>query len=222
LYQRNIQPMERNFLTTICLILVLTIQGHSQNSKYLGVNVLQLPTFTINTNLSFETTPCLSPIIDIGYTINYSNSIDYVGCVLTPHSKGANDGYNLSNQSGGYLRLGTYFNLRKDFSKKSYSHIGIFLTNSVIHEKGIYQPLGQIDPIQDVSQTKYIIGISASFGHEFPITKRLLTNIDFQISFPSTKYKELFGYRNYMPGMGFKDFEGYWFPMLIWNLKYRL
>jgi hypothetical protein len=215
--------MNRILLTTICLILVLTLEGQSHKSTYLGINILQLPALTINANLTFEAIPIISPIIDFGYTLNYSKAYDFVGSILTPHSKGANDGYDLTNQAGGYLKLGTFFNFRKDFDRKTFPRIGIFLTNSIIHQRSFYLPVGQsFPPSEEISQTKYIVGISTSLGYEFHISKRLSTNVDFQISFPTGKYKDLYGYRNYIPGMGFKDFEGYWFPMLGLNLKYKL
>jgi len=48
------------------------------------------------------------------------------------------------------------------------------------------------------------------------------SNIDFQISLPGKNYEDLYGYRNYIPGMGYRDYVKYWFPMLLWNIKYNL
>ena len=221
----NIKPsdMKRHLLIILCLLSFLTAKGQSNKAVYLGTNLLQIPTLTINGNISFDIKPYLSPIIDLGYTFNYSKGFDFIGYALTPHCKCSNDGYDLNNQSGGYIKLGVFLNLRKDFSRRNYPFIGLFLTNSFVHEKGIYLPPEQSIPIEiQVNQTKYIIGFSSSLGYGFSLTERLKSNIEFQISYPSKKYQDLYGYRNYIPGMGFKDYDGYWFPMLIWNLKYRL
>jgi len=103
--------------------------------------------------------------------------------------------------------------------------LGLFLTNSITYEKCTYQHAKGPDlilvPVQ-VSHTIFILGLSTSIGYEFSLTKKLKSSFDFQVSFPNKNYKDLYGYRNYIPGMGFKDFEGYWFPMITWNLKYRL
>ena len=215
--------MKRHPLMILCILSFLTAKGQSDKTVYLGMNLLQIPTLTVNGNMSFEIKPYLSPTIDLGYTFNYSKGFDFIGDALTPHCKCANDGYDLKNQSGGYLKLGVFLNLRKDFSRRNYPFIGLFLTNSFVHENGIYLPPEQSIPIEiQVNQTKYIIGFSPSLGYELSLTERLKSNIEFQISLPSKKYQDLYGYRNYIPGMGYKDYEGYWFPMLILNLKYRL
>lgn len=211
----------------IFLLIPINIFGQSEKSRYIGLNLLQLPALTIDANYSTETKPFLTATIDLGYTFNYSKAIniDWIGYVLTPHCKCANNGYELNKQSGGYLKLGGFFNLRKDFEKQSFFHFGLFLTNSIVYESGEYQPLNENGPFPEpepINHTKYIIGLSTTLGYDFSITKRLKSNIDFQISLPNKNYQNLFGYRNNIPGMGFKDYEGYWFPMLIWNIKYRL
>jgi hypothetical protein len=188
---------------------------------YLGINILQLPATTLNANYSFEIEPFLSSYVDLGYTFNYSKSFDWIGFFLTPHCKCAHVGYELSKQSGGYLKLGGLINLRKDFDKIDFFHIGLFMSNSIVFERGQFDTDPILDPVQ-INQTNYIIGLSSTLGYEFSISKRIKSNIDFQISFPNKKYQDLYGYRNYIPGMGFKDYKGYWFPMLIWNIKYRL
>ena len=138
----NIKPfdMKRLLLMILCILSCLTAKGQSDRTVYLGMNLFQIPTLTINGNMSFEINPYLSPTIDLGYTFNYSKGFDFIGYILTPHCKCANDGYDLNNQSGGYLKLGVLLNLRKDFSKINYPFVGLFLTNSFVHEKGIYLP----------------------------------------------------------------------------------
>jgi hypothetical protein len=217
--------MKRVILAILSMLAILQVSGQSDRNMYLGINILQLPAFTLNVNYSSEFKPFLTPIIDLGYTFNYSKSFDILGIILTPHCTCWNNGYHLSNQSGGYLKFGTFFNLRKTFEKKNYPQVGLFLTNSIVYEYGIYQPKVVIytmpDPVQ-LNHTKFILGLSAMIGYEYYISKRLQSNFDFQISFPNKNYRNLYWYRNYIPGMGYKDYNGYWFPMIIWNIKYRL
>jgi hypothetical protein len=217
--------MKRYILTILCILIISNLSGQTGKNSYLGINALQLPAYTIDLNYSLDIKPFLTTLIDLGYTINYTKSFDFIGFFLTPHTKGGNYGYDLSRQSGGYLKIGSYLNFRKTFETKSYPHIGLFLTNSIIYEKGIYQALVVTefipDPIQ-ISHNKFVYGLNLSFGYEFSIAKRLKAYFDFQNSFPNKKYLDLYGYRNYIPGMGYKDSELYWFPMFILNLKYRL
>jgi hypothetical protein len=215
--------MKRHILLIVFFLNTLTVSGQSGKASYLGMNLLQLPALTINTNFTSEVKSFLSPLVELGYTLNYTKAVDFMGYILTPHCKCANDGYDISKQSGGYIKIGAFFNLRNDFKKSYYPHLGLFLTNSIVNEEGTYSPLEQsvYMPVE-VNHSKYIIGLSASLGYEFSITDRLRSNIDFQVSFPNNNYKNLYGYRNYIPGMGHKDYEGYWFPMVIWNIKYQL
>jgi hypothetical protein len=218
--------MKRFLLLILCTLIILNISGQSDKHKYIGINVLGITSTTLSVNYNFDIKPYLSPLLDFGYTFNYTKSFDILGIVLTPHCKCGNNGYDLQNQSGPYLKLGTQFNLRKTYEKGNFFHLGLYFTNSLVHEEGIYNSVGLADPFfpppTPVSHTKYIIGLNTSIGYEFSIANRLKTSIDFQVSFPNKNYKDLYGYRNYIPGMGFKDFEGYWFPMLILNLKYKL
>ena len=73
-----------------------------------------------------------------------------------------------------------------------------------------------------IEHTVYLFGLSSSVGYEFKMTNRFKTNIDFQLSFPTDKYLDLYSYGNFIPGMGFKDTNEKWFPMIILNFKYRL
>ncbi len=47
-------------------------------------------------------------------------------------------------------------------------------------------------------------------------------NFYFQVSIPTDKQSELFGYKNFISGMGYSGSVDKWYPMLILNLKYRL
>jgi hypothetical protein len=217
--------MKQFLFLVLCIFAISNVSGQSDRNYYWGINVLTLTTTTLNTNYEIDIIPSVSSLIDLGYTFNYEKAFDLVGTRITPHCKCGNEGYNLSRQSGGYLRLGAYLNFRKDFEVKSYPHIGLFFTNAIICEKGMFQPLIVTEFVPDpkeVSHTIFVFGLSLSFGYEFSITKRLKSYIDFQNSFPNKNYHDLYGYRNYIPGMGFKDSELYWFPMFILNLRYKL
>jgi len=223
---KNSVNMKHYLLLVFCTLAISNISGQSDRHKYIGINALGLTTTTLNTNYCFDIKPFFSPLIDIGYTFNYEKSFDFIGTILTPHCKCGNNGFDLNKQSGTYLKLGSLLNLRKTFDKENYFHLGLFFTNSLINQGCTYQTLDIIDPFfplpTQLSHTKFIFGFNASIGYEFSIVKKLKSSFDFQVSFPNKNYKDLFGYRNYIPGIGFKDFEGYWFPMLLWNLKYRL
>ncbi|NJK98174.1 MAG: hypothetical protein HC905_27625 [Bacteroidales bacterium] len=212
---------------TISLLIVLfSLQSFGQDDKnqFIGFNLLQLPASTINLNYSIDYKPFLTSIVDAGYAFGYNENHDLIGMFLTPHIK-LYDGYTIVKQSGGYLKLGGYLNFRKDFEKQNFLHLGLFLTNSIIYEKVLY--LSPIDSrpysyAEEIEHTVYLFGLSTSLGYEFKVTSRLKANVDFQLSFPSDKYLDLYSYSNFIPGMGFKDTDGKWFPMLIMNLKYRL
>lgn len=195
-----------------------------QSEKYLGINLFQIPASTINSNFSADIKPFFTPVIDIGYTFNYETNLDFIGNLLTPHTK-YYDGYKITKQSGGYIKIGGHLNLRGDYGKNNFFHIGLFLTNSLVYEKALYLPPFDSRPYSYASQLEhnvFLTGISTSFGYEFRLLERLKANLDFQFSFPANKYNDLYSYRNFIPGMGFKDTEGNWFPMLILNLKYKI
>jgi len=178
---------------------------------------------TINANYSNDLKPFLTPTVDIGYAFNYGNSFDFIGNLLTSHCKCNNNGYDIGKRTGAYLKVGTFLNLRRSFEKQNFFHLGLFLNNSMVYESGDYRPEGEIESdIQTVSHTIYVPGFSFSGGYEFSLLKRMKSNIDFQISLPGRNYEDLFGYRNYIPGMGYTDIDKYWFPMILWNIKYRL
>ncbi len=210
----------------ILLIAFIGLKCYSQTDKnhFIGVNLLQLPTSTVNVNYSVDYKPFLTPIVDIGYAFGYNENYDLIGLFLSPHIK-LYDGYTLDKQSGGYVKVGGFLNLRKDFEKQNFFHLGLFITNSMVYEKGWF--LSPIDPrpysyAEAIEHSVYLFGINSSIGYEFLMTKRLKSHIDFQLSFPTDKYLDLYGYRNFIPGMGSKATTEKWFPMIIMNLKYRL
>ena len=66
------------------------------------------------------------------------------------------------------------------------------------------------------------MGVSSLLGYERSLAKRLKASLDFQLSFPNKTYKEMLGTRNFIPGMGYQGMQQSWFPMLIFNVKYRV
>jgi hypothetical protein len=215
--------MRKTIFITLCLLSAFWTYGQTLQNHFIGINVLQLPALTINANYSIESKPFLTPIMDIGYAFNYEKGFDFIGNMLTPHCDCGNDGYEIEKLTGAYLKVGAFLNLRKSFEKQNFIHIGIFLNNSIVSESGNYRSAGEIEPsVQPVSHTIYVPGLSFSGGYEFSIFKKMKSNIDFQISLPGKNYEDLYGYRNYIPGMGYRDYPKYWFPMLLWDLKYRL
>jgi hypothetical protein len=206
----------------IGLLSFCTVVSAQKDNLYIGVNVLQLPTTTLNVNFTTDIVPFITLVADVGYTFNYDRtSVDYIGSLLTPHCDCNNDGYEIEKQSGEYFKTGSYFNLRRSFDKRFFFRAGAFLNHSIVSEKGIYTPEGQSTVFP--SHKQYVPGLSFSGGFEFALSKRFKSDIDFQMSLPAqTSLDQLYGYRIFIPGMGFKDSYGRWFPMLIWNIKYRL
>lgn len=215
--------MRKTISITLCLLAAFWTYGQTFQNQFIGINILQLPALTINANYSIESKPFLTPTIDIGYAFTYQKSFDLIGNLLTPHCKCDNDGYDIEKLTGAYLKVGTFLNLRKSLEKQNFFHVGLFFNNSIVHESGDCRPEGESESIlQPVSHTIYVPGLSISVGYEFSFFKKMKSNIDFQISFPGKNYEDLYGYRNYIPGMGYRDYEKYWFPMLLWNIKYKL
>jgi len=216
--------MKTAIFTILIFLIGLTSYSQTDKKYFMGVNLLQLPTSTINVNYSIDYVPYLTPIIDIGYAFGYNENYDLIGKLLTAHIK-LYDGYTIEKLSGGYLKIGGFLNLRKNFEKQNFFHLGLFLTNSIVYEKGLY--LSPIDSrpayyAGKIDHTLYVMGLSTSLGYECKITNRLKTHMDFQLSFPTHNYLDLYSYSNFIPGMGFKDTENNVFPMLVLNLKYRL
>ena len=201
--------------------------GQKTKNRFLGSDVLQLPSTTFNANYSIEAKPYFTAVIDLGYTINYIKSFDFIGNLLTSHCDCANLGYEMDNISGGYFKFGGYYNLRNDFKKHNYFHLGVFLTSSIVHENGYYtQLIGETlpphEPLVPVSHTVFVPGLNFKGGFVLSLSKKWAMDVDFQVSLPGENYNTLYGYRNYIPGMGYRDVVKAWYPMLICNLKYRL
>jgi hypothetical protein len=129
----------------------------------------------------------------------------------------------MKQQSGGFLRAGMKYNFRKTTEKENFFFIGGNLIGSVIREKAEYEGWDiPVSPREKLSQTLFIPGVTARIGYQFRISGRLHSAVGIQFSIPSAKYADLYGYTNYIPGMGFMETCGsgktVLFPMIFLNI----
>lgn len=225
--------MKPNIFTALIIsILILsasTVLGQEKEIRKhsAGINLLQIPATTIDLNYDYSPKANYSYSFGAGYTFDYTKNFDLVGFILSPHYKCGNDGYIIKQQSGGFLRAGMKYNLRKTMEKENFFFIGGNLIGSVIREKAEYEGLDiPVSPREKLSQTLFIPGLSASLGYQFRISGRLHSAMGVQLSFPSSKYAHLYGYSNYIPGMGFMETCGsgktVLFPIVFLNIIYQL
>ena len=203
----------------LCFFLWVSGQEKPQKQQYIGSNITQLFTTQLSVNYSIDLVSYFTPYAEIGYGINVKN-----GSPFPPFCDCDNDGYEMSRISGGYAKLGGFLNIRKNVQKSNYFTLGMFVTNSMVYEKGIYNYWDEdlSETSIPVSHKKYIAAFGTSVGYQFKMGKRFRSSVNFQLSFPDKKHHDLYGYENYIPGIGGKNSTGCIFPMLIWNLQYRL
>ncbi|MEE4178768.1 MAG: hypothetical protein V2I46_14785 [Bacteroides sp.] len=200
-------------------------QGERNWSREIGINLLQLPATALDLTYEMARDPQYSISMSTGYTLNYSKSFDWLGWFMSPHYKCGNNGFSLENQSGGFLKAGLIYNFRHDMEKKNYFFLGGFLTGSWVFEKAAYRnPEVENSPPEALSQNVFIPGFTAAAGYNFRISGKWTSGAGFQVSFPSGKYLDLYGYQNYIPGMGYMETCGNEriFPMLVFSLNYSL
>lgn len=211
----------------ISSIAIISVQGQTKSSfqKELGINILQIPTTSIDLSYAIDLKPNYTVHISSAYTFNYVNAFDFVGYFLSPHAKCGNNGYSLIKQSGGYLRIGMKYNLRKTMEKNNYFFLGASLSNSIVYEKAEYSDMEiQDSPVVLLKHTLSIFGVSALIGYNFKISERFNADCGLQISIPSDAYQKMYGYTNYIPGLGYMETcnSERIFPQLFLNLKYKL
>jgi hypothetical protein len=201
-------------------------QGNISWNKEIGINLLQIPATSLDLSYEISNNPRYSYILNAGYTLNYANCFDWIGFFLSPHAKCGNDGYSLKKQTGGFIKAGMKYNFRKTIEKRNNFFIGAFFTNSLIYEKATFEnrdiPNSQVE---ELKHYVYIFGVTGAFGYNFKITDKINSDAGVQISVPSKKFKDLYGYQNYIPGMGYMEAcgsERSIFPMLVLNLKFNL
>jgi hypothetical protein len=213
-------------LGIIVLISVNVLGQIKENwNHYIGFNLLQIPTTTIDLNYELANKPRYTIIINPGYTINYTNSFDFIGFFLSPHYKCGNYGYSMKKQSGGFIKIGLKYNLRSTTEKKNYFFLGAFITNSMIYEKAEYENLEiPNSQVEYLNHKIFIVGLTGAVGYNFRISNKLNSDFEVHMSMPSKKYDDLYGYSNYIPGMGYMETCGNEriFPMIVLNLKYKL
>jgi len=222
--------MSLRLLFLILAIIVFTsATAFGQEKRWkqheLGINLLQLPATTLDLTYELSGHPRYSMVFNAGYTINYSKSIDYLGFFLSPHYKCGNDGYSMKKQTGGFIKAGLKYNFRSTMEKPNYFFLGGFIAGSVVSERAEYRNMEiQDSPVEALSHTVFIPGLTAATGYHFMISEKLSSDVGVHISFPSKNYRNLFGYSNYIPGMGYMETcaNERIFPLLVWNLKYSL
>jgi len=193
----------------------------------IGINTLQLLATTLDLTYDRTYKPWYSLSMNTGYTFNYSYSFDLPGFFLSPHCKCGNSGYTMKNQSGGFLKAGLKFNLRRTLEKKNYFFVGSFITNSLVYESAEYENWELPDsPAEELNHTVFIVGLTGVVGYNFKLSNKVSSDFGVHISRASNKYKDLYGYKNYIPGMGYYEHTDYaksnLFPMVVLNLKYTL
>ena len=221
--------MKKRKILIFWIFIIISGNIHCQDKNdwhhEIGINILQIPSTTVDLSYLSANKPRYTIIINSGYTVNYASSFDFIGFFLTPHYKCGNNGYTMKKQSGGYLKIGLKYNLRKSLEKNNYFFLGGFLSNSLIYEKAEYEdwevPNSQIE---ELKHTVFVFGLTGLFGYNFKITEKLYSDFGVQISIPSKNYEKLYGYSNYIPGMGYMETCGgeRIFPLIVLNLKYRL
>lgn len=212
------------FITYTILILNTIIAQEKNNIKSeIGLNLLQLTTTTIDLNYRITNNPRYSLNINTGYTFNYSNSFKLIA-LFGAHNKLLN--YDMIKQSGRFVNIGFNYNFRNNYQKKNYLYIGASVNNSFIYENAEYREIIiQGSQVENLTHNLYIFGFSTIAGYNFNISDRLSSDIGLKISVPNNKVEEMYGYYNYIPGMGYKNTQGSnnrIFPMLLFNLNYKI
>ena len=205
-------------LLMVLLFCGCTVFCQTSKKNYIGIYLFQLPSTTLNANYSVELKPFFTPLIDLGYTFNFVKGID-----LPRPTYAQWDGYRFKSISGGYFKVGGYFNLRKSFKKMNYFHLGLFSSNAWVNEMVDYNAPGSPAPLEKLQHRIPIWGYAISAGYElYLLTNKLSANIDFQLSYPKINADQLYSFRRFIPGIGYQGTNNSWHPMLVVNLKYRL
>jgi hypothetical protein len=223
--------MKRIILITSLVFVSVLMFGQTGKRQYLGINIMQLPAFTINANFSQDIAPYFTALGDAGYAVNYKKAmnLDLPGTLLTAHEKldDVTDiemiEYHFYNMAGGYVKAGGYFNMRNNFEKRHFFHLGLFTTYALVYERADKQILYPVteEPYL-VEHAFFTAGLAFAGGYEFSVSKRLKSQVDLQYSLPVVNQDKPYIFRSFIPGMGFKDNTRRFYPMLIWNVKYQL
>lgn len=219
--------ISRSLIISILMITAAITYGQNKQirQRVLGINLLQLSATTIDLTYDYSPRANLSYSFGAGYTFDYTKNFDLVGFFLSPHYKCGNNGYVMKQQNGGFLRAGAKYHFRKTLEKQNFFFVGGNLIGSVISEKTEFEGWDTpVNPPEKLSQILFIPGIAASLGYQFRISGSLHSAAGVQFSFPSARYADMYGYTNYIPGMGFMETCGsrntVLFPMVFLNMIY--
>jgi hypothetical protein len=218
----------KKIILSMILFSSIVCNAQTELNNYIGIDIFQLPSTTLNANYTIEYKPYLTPLIEAGYTINYviGDNYDYMSYFLVDRIDCGCDGKVLEKQTGGDIKIGAIFNFRRDFEKQHFFHVGLFGTNSIIYEKGTYQSnwleYDETPNIVPIKHTIYILSSNYIVGYEFRISKKLKSSFDLQYSLSTKNIDKLYTFVNFVPGIGVESYKNYRFPLLLFNLKYQL
>lgn len=208
--------------TVFIILLLISREGFGQENKIMhhtiGLNLLQLPATTIDVTYAFSNNSQYDFLVNTGFTFNYSKSIDYIGHLLSPHFDAGNYGFIMIQQTGAFLKGGMKYNVRKSFDKKHYFFFSAYVCGSWIYEEAKKHS-------DFLKHHQFLYGFTGAVGYHINVYKKLSTDIAVNISYtPDKTVKDLYGYENYIPGMGFKETCGNTsvFPIIVWSIKYQI
>ncbi|PIY04173.1 MAG: hypothetical protein COZ21_07250 [Bacteroidetes bacterium CG_4_10_14_3_um_filter_31_20] len=216
----------RPYILTIVIVFSMTTlvfgQQKRTNSFSIGTNIIKIPALTIDLLCDFHYRPQLDFNFNSGYGFNHTGYD--LSRWLTGMIKSGNDGYLMEEQKGWYFKLGARYNIRNNYNSKCYLFIGSYIANSFVKEKAKYDFFSPDSQWVNISHKIYIFGLTCYSGISINIFKHLSLEIGLEAGIPTNKYKELYGYDNFIPGIGVKanSDQSRWFPQILTNIKYNL
>jgi len=215
-------------LLIILILWIFAYRTYAQNAdkrQLIGIDLFQLPATTLSFKYQFATNPKFSINTNIGFTVNYANSFDLIGYWTSLNfTDDENALYNKKLESGASLNLGVQYNFRNNYEKNHF-YIGLYQTNSYIHEKGHQGIVTEGDIVyENVEHKKYLVGIASNVGYHFRTKKRLQLDFGIQFSKRFNDNGQLFGHENYIPGLGFNAYneENPIYHLIYFNICYFL
>ena len=189
-------------LLIILSLFFLGKTSFSQNRHFVYVDVLPILSKTVDVGYEYHILPYLSTSASIGYAFNSRR-----GNIL---KKG--DAYDLSKQTGMYLKTQIQFNIRKKLSQFA-PILGVNIINALAIEEGTYTDLNMfIDPITiPVKKESYNLAINAVFGITSPSNKRFSFSLGLQAG--SFLINNTLSFHSHIPGTGIRTggitFQGF-------------
>lgn len=214
-------------LLIIIVLLIFADKLCAQNTnkqQLVGIDLFQLPATTLSCKYQFVKKNKFSINTNIGFTVNYANSLDLIGYWTSLNfTDDANALYDKEVENGAFINLGIQYNFRNIYEKNHF-YIGLYLTNSYVYEKGLQGYVDNDIVYDEVEHRKYLIGVASNVGYHFRTKKRLLLDFGIQFSKRFNDNGQLFGHENYIPGLGFNAYnEGNpIYHLIYFNLCYLL